>query len=72
MIFQYTLFQLTHFVLSADDEEIAYTLLHSLHQQYPAQDTKVENIPADDPFRSVFQKMGYVEAFRRVEMVLLD
>jgi len=70
MIFQCTLFQLAHFVLSTEDEDTAYALLHSLHQQYPAQDTKVENIPADDPLWPVFQRIGYVEAFRRIEMAL--
>jgi len=73
MVYQGTLFQLAHFVMQLPDdaiEETAYALLYALHHQHPAQDTKVENIPANEiPWRA-FQALGYVEAFRRIEMVL--
>jgi ribosomal protein S18 acetylase RimI-like enzyme len=73
LVYQASLFQLAHFVLNLPDdgaEEALYALLYTLHQQNPKQDTKVENIPAHDiPWR-IFQALGYVEAFRRIEMVL--
>jgi hypothetical protein len=75
IVFQSTMFQLSHFVISApsDDanrEAVALMLLYNVHQQFATQDTKVENIPADDVCWRAFQKLGYVEAFRRREMVL--
>lgn len=70
IIFQATLFQLAHFVMNAPDDDITYALLYHLHQQYPVQDTKVENVSADTVPWRIFQTIGYVEAFRRVEMVL--
>jgi ribosomal protein S18 acetylase RimI-like enzyme len=71
IVFQSTPFQLTHFVTPPNTSEIQMVaLLYHLHQQNPAQDTKVENLPADSPAWSAFQKLGYVEAFRRIEMVL--
>jgi ribosomal protein S18 acetylase RimI-like enzyme len=45
-------------------------LLYSLHSLHPMQDTKVENVPVLDLRWPVFQEMGYVEAFRRIEMFL--
>lgn len=76
IVFQSTSFQLAHFVISApsDNEirgEVALALLYHVHQMYSAQDTKVENLAADDlPYWRAFQKLGYVEAFKRREMLL--
>jgi len=73
LVYQASLFQLAHFVLNLPDdsaEEAAYALLYALHQQHPKQDTKVENIPTGDIPWHIFQALGYVEAFRRIEMVL--
>jgi ribosomal protein S18 acetylase RimI-like enzyme len=70
IVFQSTLFQMTHFVYLAPDDDVLYALLCWLHTQYPRQDTKLENIPADKIPWSVFQSLGYVEAFRRIEMIL--
>lgn len=73
LVYQASLFQLVHFVLNLPDdgaEEAAYALLYALHQQHPKQDTKVENIPTGDIPWHIFQALGYVEAFRRIEMVL--
>lgn len=73
LVYQTALFQLTHFVLCLPDDgadAAAYALLYTLHQQNPRQDTKVENISASEIPWHVFQKMGYVEAFRRIEMAL--
>ena len=73
LVYQSTLFQLAHFVIKLPDgaaEEAAYALLYNLHQYHPTQDTKVENIALNDvPWRA-FQTLGYVEAFRRIEMML--
>ena len=71
VIFQHMAFQLTHIVLSAQSSpELATALLYHLHARYPMQDTKLENLPTDHPLFPVYQKMGYVESFRRIEMVL--
>ena len=75
IVFQSSMFQLSHFVISAPSdnaarEAVALVLLYHVHQQFATQDTKVENIPADDVCWHAFQKLGYVEAFRRREMFL--
>ncbi|MEP7286352.1 MAG: GNAT family N-acetyltransferase [Chloroflexota bacterium] len=70
-IFQCLPFQLTHFVLSPSaSSDLAQALLYAIHTQYPMQDTKIENFPAQHPTWPVYQKLGYLESFRRIEMVL--
>lgn len=70
IVFQRTPFQLTHMVLgSACDQDTARALLYHVHRMFPMQDTKVENIPADGPAWGAYQQMGYMEVFRRIEMV---
>ena len=56
-------------VLVGDPVEITTAVLHTLHRLHPTQDALAENIAADDPKWSGFQKMGYFETFRRIEMV---
>lgn len=56
-------------VLVGDPVETTTAVLHTLHRLHPTQDALAENIPADDPKWPGFQKMGYFETFRRVEMV---
>jgi ribosomal protein S18 acetylase RimI-like enzyme len=70
IVFQSTLFQMTHFVYQAPNDDVLFALLCWLHMQYPRQDTKLENIPANEISWPVFQSLGYLEAFRRIEMVL--
>jgi ribosomal protein S18 acetylase RimI-like enzyme len=65
-----TPFQLSHFVVGTQDERIALALLQAVHQVYPLQDTKVENLPTDSPLWPAFQRVGYVETFRRIEMLM--
>ena len=43
-------------------------LLELLHRLHAAQDAVVENIPDDERWRG-FQRAGYFEVFRRIEMV---
>ncbi len=43
-------------------------LLELLHRHHAAQDAVVENIPDDERWRG-FQRAGYFEVFRRIEMV---
>ncbi len=50
--------------------EMTRNLLYHLHKLHPMQDTKVENVAALDLRWPVFQELGYVEAFRRIEMFL--
>lgn len=73
IVYQNTAFQIAYIVLHAppaDGDVIARALLFHLHRLHPMQDTKVENLPALDTRWPVFQQMGYVEAFRRIEMLL--
>jgi ribosomal protein S18 acetylase RimI-like enzyme len=71
LIFQKATFQLTHFVFAPQSSpELLRALLGKVHQDFPLVDTKIENIPANDMAWGIYQEMGYVESFRRVEMVL--
>jgi ribosomal protein S18 acetylase RimI-like enzyme len=71
LIFQRSAFQLQHIVIQPDiSHEMQVALLAQLHLKYPLQDTKVENVPADHPTWEAFQKVGYFDAFRRLEMYL--
>jgi len=73
IIFQLKAFQMEHVVFYTPDENrelMTRALLYTLHQQYAKQDTKIENLPADSPVWPIFEEKGYVEAFRRYEMVL--
>jgi ribosomal protein S18 acetylase RimI-like enzyme len=73
LVYQNTAFQMAYLVLHTPPETrdtMTRALLHHLHTLHPLQDTKVENIAALDLRWPVFQQMGYVEAFRRIEMFL--
>jgi GNAT superfamily N-acetyltransferase len=73
IVFQRTPFQLLHFVFSAHPSyEMSIALLQAVHNLYAMQDTKLENIALDCPLYTcgAFDALGYVEAFRRYEMVL--
>ncbi|MFC1997381.1 GNAT family N-acetyltransferase [Chloroflexota bacterium] len=72
MIFRKQKFYLTHFVLHTEAGEptvVAHTLLANLHNKYPVLDTHVENIAESDPHIPIFRDFGYLEAFRRIEMI---
>lgn len=73
LVYQNTIFQLGRLVLQTEKgnpQKVAQTLLHHLHTTYSAQDTKTENLPANDPHWPTFKKMGYIVMFDRIEMVL--
>lgn len=70
IIFQRSPFQLTHFVLSYNDDWLAKALLYHVHKEYPMQDTKIENVAVHDHLWQIYQQMGYIEVFRRTEMFL--
>jgi len=72
-IYQYSPLQIAHVALHTPAparDELTLALLYHLHTLHPLLDTKVENTPALDLRWPVFQHMGYVEAFRRIEMFL--
>ena len=74
VIYQFTPFQLSRVVLSPQAREnhsLAFSLLYYFHEKYPHHDTKIENLDVLDPTWKAFQKMGYLEVFRRIEMVHL-
>lgn len=71
LVYQRQKFLLTRFAFkteAGDPATVAYALLSHLHNQYPRLDTQVENIQINDPHLPGFYRMGYVEAFRRIEM----
>lgn len=71
MVFQRTLFNLSRIMYktrNGDPNEIMKELLRHLHATYPNVDTYTENIPRDDKHLKGFVEMGYIEAFRRMEM----
>lgn len=73
LVYQNTAFWLSRLVLqteAGDPHGVALALAHALHSRHPSQDTHTENLPADDPHWSALEEMGYLEAFRRVEMRL--
>jgi len=72
MVFRKQRFYLSHFVLhteAGDPFRVAYALLRLVHGRFPGLDTHTENIASDDPHLPAFWDLGYVEAFRRIEMV---
>jgi ribosomal protein S18 acetylase RimI-like enzyme len=71
LVYQYLPLQLTHIVFSpAVSVELARVLIYLLHKQHPLHDTKVENVPDEHASWVAFQSLGYLEIFRRREMLL--
>ena len=71
LVYQRQKFLLTRFAYkteAGDPATVAYALLSHLHHQYPRLDTQIENIQVNDPHLPAFYEMGYIEAFRRIEM----
>lgn len=54
-------------VTAGDATAVTETILQLLHQRHPNQDAVVENIPPDDCWAG-YQKLGYFDTFRRIEM----
>jgi ribosomal protein S18 acetylase RimI-like enzyme len=70
-VYQRAPFQLMHFVFSPDaSPDLHQALIYHIHKLNPLHDTKIENLPASHPAWQVYQRMGYVESFRRIEMRL--
>ncbi|MCH7662544.1 MAG: GNAT family N-acetyltransferase [Chloroflexi bacterium] len=72
LVFQRTMFNLSRVMYKTEDgdpQEIMFEMLIQLHSKFPQLDTYVENIPVDDPHLAAFVQIGYIEVFRRVEMV---
>ncbi|MDZ4770030.1 MAG: GNAT family N-acetyltransferase [Chloroflexota bacterium] len=63
-------FQLSHIVFDSPDVQFTGLLLATLHSQAPRLDTNLENLPVDHPHWAAFQGLGYVESFRRIEMLM--
>lgn len=71
IVFHRSVLQLAHFVLQPDiSQEMMQVLIAAVHQKYPRQDTKIENIPDQHPTWAAFQALNYHIAFSRIEMVL--
>lgn len=73
LVYQNSVFQLSRLVLHRAPNaapEVTRTLLQHLHWRHPVQDTVVENVPLDDTTWPVFESLGYMVSFMRVEMRL--
>lgn len=73
LVYQNTVFQLGRLVVQTEAGNplvVGRTLLHQLHLNHPAQDTKTENLPSADPHWPAFKEIGYLEMFKRIEMIL--
>jgi ribosomal protein S18 acetylase RimI-like enzyme len=73
VVFRKSRFQLSHFVLEVEPDcpyEITVALLDTLHRSFPSLDTKYENLDAYSPSLPALQAMGYIEIFRRLEMMI--
>jgi ribosomal protein S18 acetylase RimI-like enzyme len=73
LVYQNTIFQLGRLVLQTeqgDPQKVAQALLCQLHSEHSVQDTKTENLPADDPHWPIFREIGYLETFTRIEKIL--
>jgi ribosomal protein S18 acetylase RimI-like enzyme len=71
LVYQRQKFTLTRFAYKTevgDPALVASAFLSHLHHQYPRLDTQLENIQVNDPHLPAFYQMGYIEAFRRIEM----
>lgn len=72
-VYHYSPFQLEHIVIGGraqQNMETAHALLYHIQKLHPKHDIKVENIPALSPLWPVFQNAGYIETFRRLEMIV--
>jgi ribosomal protein S18 acetylase RimI-like enzyme len=72
-VYQASMLQLAYLTLhtpAAARDAVAQALLYAIHEANARQDTKVENLPALDLRWPVYQRLGYIEAFRRIEMFL--
>ena len=61
--------RLTLSTVRGDPTRVGQALLTHLYQRYADLDTHVENVDAADPHLAALLNMGYVESFRRIEMV---
>ena len=71
--YQETVFQLSRLVLQTEignPYHVGLALIHALHTNHPALDTKSENLPVTSPHWAAMQEVGYIESFRRIEMRL--
>lgn len=73
MAFRHQKSILTHFVInieSGDPVKIVKEILIHLYHRYPLLDTYIENLSIEDSYLITLQDMGFIEAFRRIEMEL--
>lgn len=72
LVFQRTMFNLSRVLYDTHDGdpvEIMAEMLLQLHTKFPSLDTYIENIPVNDPHLPAFIQLGYIDTFRRIEMV---
>lgn len=74
LCFKPSALQLTRVILGPEDRidsAMGLQLLSALHSAFPRLDSVAENVPLDHAGGlEAYQRIGYVESFRRIEMVL--
>ncbi len=69
-IFRSLPFQMSHLVTGDHSLEAITQLLIAIHMKYETKDTKIENLETGSSKWSAFERVGYLEDFRRIEMTL--
>ena len=72
LLFRRQKFTLSHFIFhteAGNPVEVAEALLSHLYQRFPLIDTYTENLSNHDPHLPALEKYGFIEAFRRIELV---
>jgi ribosomal protein S18 acetylase RimI-like enzyme len=73
LVFRHSEGMLSHFGLhtqAGDPGAVGLALLNRLYSRFPAADTYIENLTTLDPHVGALRAYGFVDAFRRIEMVL--
>ncbi len=73
LVYKNNTFQLDRVILEIESDaslKVAAALLQTLHLLHPFQDTSVENLAVDDKTWPVFEALGYMISFARIEMKL--
>lgn len=71
IVFRKQRFNLSHFVLhteKGDAVKVGLALLQKVYERFSKMDTHTENIASDDVHLPALWELGFVEAFRRIEM----
>ncbi len=75
LVFRREKFLISHMIFhtdKGDPRDITNALISHLYQRFPLVDTYTENIAARDPHLPAMLALGFIEVFRRIEMVRIS